>query len=540
MFKDGKHMYGLDDNARKDYLKLVQQEAEYRIKAAKATKDATDKQVDAIDKMADAEVAWAEKLGLMSKMDVIKYNYQKNERNYANNRPILEAKLASTIDPSKGTAEDMLEAYKNLIYAKSALEAEFYATRVMYLSLNVDATSKTLGELMSMETAYQKRRQELEKEAYEYKARYTIGFIDSVANNFQTNLEAMLNGTKSFGEGIRDIFKGIINDIIKMFTEDLAKKLKGWLAKALHLTDNEHSVGLNPGAILGGGKKGKSGGFDLMGWATGGGLSLLSGGKKGGKGGGVDFGIPSIVDALMPRNTMQIMQKRMNQMGNMMRTSWNNSLSQLNGVATTGFQNIGTTMQASTDAMGMTWENYTNQKVITNEVGDNAIIAQNQTTAATVQATTATMMSWLMLVLGLFALFGGSKKSKTKKSTSSENLGRAPESYYMTPMPVLQSTNYSVPSMDIGGNIEKDMLIFAHKNEMVLTPEQADVIRNTARSGGTSLGNNGAGATVKSNIQVSTVDSKGFDRVLRDYNRDLSKQVKKGIRNGYLTAKGIL
>jgi hypothetical protein len=145
-----------------------------------------------------------------------------------------------------------------------------------------------------------------------------------------------------------------------------------------------------------------------------------------------------------------------------------------------------------------------------------------------------------MLVLGLFALFGGSKKSKTTNTTSSTNLGRAPETYYMTPTPVLQSTNYSVPSMDIGGNIEQDMLIFAHKNEMVLTPEQADVIRNTAKSGGSVGGGSGANATVKSNISVSTVDSRGFDRVLRDYNRDLSRQVKKGIRNGYLTSKGLL
>ena len=546
MFEDiigvgkGNNPFKMLEEAQKDYQKVLLEAAKEEAKRQEAIKSATDKQVAAIDKMADAEVAFAEKLGLMSKKDVIDYNYRKNERNYATNKPLLDAKLGATVDISKGSYDDMLEAYRGLIYSQNALEAEHFAQKVMYLSRDVEATKKALDEEMKLEESYQQRRQELEREAYEYKARYTIGFIDSVANNFQTNLEAMLNGTKSFGEGIRDIFKGIINDIIKMFTEDLAKKLKGWLAKALHLTDNEHSVGLNPSAILGGGKKGKSGGFDLMGWATGGGLSLLSGGKKGGKGGGVDFGIPSIVDSLMPRGTPQIMLKRMTQMGNMMRTSWNNSLSQLNGVATTGFGNISNTMQVSTDAMGMTWENYTNQKVITNEVGDNAIVAQNQTTAATVQATTATMMSWLMLVLGLFALFGGSRKSKTSKSTSSENLGRAPESYYMTPMPVLQSTNYNVPSMDIGGNIERDMLIFAHKNEMVLTPEQADVIRNTARSGGVGLGNGGAGATVKSNIQVSTVDSKGFDRVLRDYNRDLSKQVKKGIRNGYLTAKGIL
>jgi hypothetical protein len=50
----------------------------------------------------------------------------------------------------------------------------------------------------------------------------------------------------------------------------------------------------------------------------------------------------------------------------------------------------------------------------------------------------------------------------------------------------------------------------------------------------------GSNANIKSNIQVSTVDSRGFERVLKDYNRQLSKNVKKGIRNGYLTAKGLV
>jgi hypothetical protein len=110
----------------------------------------------------------------------------------------------------------------------------------------------------------------------------------------------------------------------------------------------------------------------------------------------------------------------------------------------------------------------------------------------------------------------------------------------MTPTPVMQSTTFNVPSFDIGGNIEQDMFAMVHKGEMVLTPEQADVIRNTARNSN-SMGNSGnANANVKSNITVSTVDSRGFDRVLRNYNRDLSKQVKKGIRNGYLTAKGLV
>jgi hypothetical protein len=474
----------------------------------------------------------------MSKSDVRDYYNRKNERNYATQKPILDAKLASTVALDRGTADDMMAAYQGLIYAKDRAEAEWYAKKLMWLSRDIDATKKALDEEMKLEEAYQNKKQELEREAYEYKARYTIGFVDSVTNNFQSNLEAMLNGTKSFGDGIRDMFKGIINDIIKMFTEDLSKRLKGWLAKALHLTGDEKPLGANPdgyfGSIFGSGTKKKQGtGLDF------GSLFFGFAGKGNGSKGGV-FGNFSILDSLIPKNTMKMVQKQMGQIGNVMKSSLTGTYSALTSISQSGLQNINNNIQTSTSAMGMTWESYKNAQVTTNEVGDNAIVAQNQTTAATVQATTATMMSWLMLVLGLFALFGGSKKSKTTNTTSSTNLGRAPETYYMTPTPVLQSTNYSVPSMDIGGNIEQDMLIFAHKNEMVLTPEQADVIRNTAKSGGSVGGGSGANATVKSNISVSTVDSRGFDRVLRDYNRDLSRQVKKGIRNGYLTSKGLL
>ena len=193
-----------------------------------------------------------------------------------------------------------------------------------------------------------------------------------------------------------------------------------------------------------------------------------------------------------------------------------------------------------TQIMGQTYSGYKAVQVATEQMGNTAIVASSQSTAATVQATTAQMMGWIMAVLALFSLFGGGGGSSTETSTSSVNLGRSPDSYYMTPTPVMQSTTFNVPSFDIGGNIEQDMFAMVHKGEMVLTPEQANVIRETARNSG-SMGNGGnANANVKSNITVSTVDSRGFDRVLRNYNRDLSKQVKKGIRNGYLTAKGLV
>jgi hypothetical protein len=212
----------------------------------------------------------------------------------------------------------------------------------------------------------------------------------------------------------------------------------------------------------------------------------------------------------------------------------------MTNISQQGMYTISAGVQSGTQMMGATWTTFKNTQVATDQMGNMAIIGQSQATAATVQATTAQMMGWIMAVLALFSLFGGGGGSSTETSTSSVNLGRSPDSYYMTPTPVMQSTTFNVPSFDIGGNIEQDMFAMVHKGEMVLTPEQANVIRETARNSGSMGNGSNANANVKSNITVSTVDSRGFDRVLRNYNRDLSKQVKKGIRNGYLTAKGLV
>jgi hypothetical protein len=337
----------------------------------------------------------------------------------------------------------------------------------------------------------------------------------------------------------------------------LANKVKGWLSKLLHPTGEELPLGANPSGYLGGGKKktdtsimgsgdfgslilGSYGDLGLFGRTQGIGL-----GDKKGKGNGGSsglFGGFSVLDNLIPKNTMQEVKQRMNQIGSTMQNTISTSWTAVNAATQQGTATMQATTSASTAAMGAEWGAYKTEQVATEQAGDAAIVAESETTAATVQATTATMMTWIMAVLALFSLFGGfggGGSSETKK-TSSVNLGRSPDSYYMTPTPVMQSTTFNVPSFDIGGNIEKDMFAMVHKNEMVLTPEQADVIRNTARNGGSLGGGNSSNANIKSNIQVSTVDSRGFERVLRNYNRDLSKNVKKGIRNGYLTARGLV
>jgi hypothetical protein len=223
----------------------------------------------------------------------------------------------------------------------------------------------------------------------------------------------------------------------------------------------------------------------------------------------------------------------------MLRNQAQMTINGISNISQAGMQTISAGVQTGALTISGSWGTMEATRVATTQAGGAAIVAQNQATAATVQATTAQMIGWIMAVLALFSLFGGGGGSSTETSTSSVNLGRAPDSYYMTPSAVMQSTTFQVPSFDVGGNIEEDMFAMVHKGEMVLTPEQAEVIRSSARTGG-SMGNGSANANVKSSINVTTVSSRGFEQVLRDYNRDLSKNVKKGIRNGYLNAKGLV
>jgi hypothetical protein len=427
---------------------------------------------------------------------------------------------------------------------------------MFYLSRDVDATEKALSEMYKLEQSYHEKRVKLEQEAFLEKDKYTLKFIDSMTNAIQSGLEGILTRTKSFGEAFRDIFKSVVNDIIKMFTEDLAQSIKKWLSNLLHpqkKTGNPAGVygdidgglgGIKPYLNMGGGsiggKKSKGGmgggAFDLIGWAQNS-LSSLGGGLGMGTGKGKGN---VLVNALGLNNFASSVKSAVQPGLLMLRNQAQMTINGISNISQTGMQTISAGVQTGALTISGSWGTMEATRVATTQAGGAAIVAQNQATAATVQATTAQMIGWIMAVLALFSLFGGGGGSSTETSTSSVNLGRAPDSYYMTPTPVMQSTTFNVPSFDIGGNIEQDMFAMVHKGEMVLTPEQADVIRNTARTNSNGSMGGGANANIKSNVTVSTVDSRGFERVLNDYNRQLSKNVKKGIRNGYLTAKGLM
>jgi hypothetical protein len=542
----GKNLINASESASKDYRKHITAVMEEESKRQEQAQKAADMQTKAVEKMADAEISFAEKLGLLNKADVRKYEWEKNESNYAKNKPILDAKLGAMVNTDRGTADDMLAAYEGLINAKSEADAKYYADKIFYLARDVNATAKALQEELKLEEQYRNKQRELNQEAFLDKSRYAIAFIDSLSNAIGSGLEGILNRTKSFADAFRDIFKSVTQDIIKMFSNEFAARIKKWLTQTMFptkQTGNKAGVREDVIGLFGGGKtagaKAVSGGgetYDLMGWAKGS-LSSLGGGTGKGKG----VGQNPLVKALGGYSFASEMRKAVQPGMIALRNTTQMTINGMSNITQQGMQTISGGIQQGTQAMTMTWQGMEVSKQMATEMGNAGIVASSQATAATVQATTAQMMGWIMAVLALFSLFGGGGGSSTTETHDSVNLGRSPDSYYMTPSPVLQSTTFNVPSFDIGGNIEQDMFAMVHKNEMVLTPEQANVIRETAKNGG-SLGGSmsGSNANIKSNIQVSTVDSRGFERVLRDYNRDLSKSVKKGIRNGYLTAKGLM
>ena len=494
----------------------------------KALHTAREKGIKAIDTMAEKELEFAKSLGLVDEQDIRKYQMQKNEKEHNRNMPYLEAELMKTA--LAGAEEEMLSAYRAYKMAQTEEDIEYYTRYIFSLSNGVEATRQALDAMLQEDERYYQKKYELETEDFKRANRFAIDMKEAFVSSFEDALNGIMNRTMSFGDAIKSIFKAIFQSIAKRISKDIAEAFDKMLSKAMFKGKDNDNVG---GALLGhlgigGGKK-----TTVKGQTGGMGTSLL--GNLGGM-----FNIGGMGGKGMKGTPFAPLTKGLD--------SFKTSLANVRATWTNTMGSFATTASATASTMN----NFVTEGVNTFVAGENTKRVASGTTAAVVEADGAAaqtsvsanisaMMTQLLAALAIMlvmsALFGGGGSSEST-STSEVNLGRAPDSYYMTPTPVLQSTTFNVPSFDIGGNIEEDMFAMVHKGEMVLTPEQAQVIRDTATTGGTVGG--GANATVKSNINVSTVDSRGFDRVLRDYNRTLSRQVKKGIRSGYLSAKGLV
>ncbi len=507
----------------KAMAKLYEAELQQQTALEKAVRNAREEGIKSLETMTDKELEFAKSLGLVNDSDIRKYKYARNEREYSRNMPYLENELMKTAQA--GMEEEMLAAYHAFKMAQTEEDVEYSARYIMSLSGDVNATKAAIDAMMKEYDRYHQEKYRIETENYKESNKYAIALKDSFVSSYEDSLNGILERTMSFGDALRNIFKSIAKSLIHTWTHDLAERLNKILSRALHREKTTDNVG---GALighLGGSTKvsGKSNGGLLGGLMPSMNLGGLFGGSK---------------KALNPMASLTTgLDKFKTSLANVKGT-WTNTMG---AFSTTATATSGAINNLVTE--GVT--NFTtaeNAKRAASATTSAAVIADGEvaqtSVAANIEAMMVQMLAALAVMLILSSLFGGGGSS-TSESTSEVNLGRAPQSYYMTPTPVMQSTTFNVPSFDIGGNIEQDMFAMVHKGEMVLTPEQADVIRNTASNGGGAVGG-GANATVKSNISVNTVDSRGFDRVLKNYNRTLSKQVKNGIRNGFLNAKGLV
>lgn len=209
-------------------------------------------------------------------------------------------------------------------------------------------------------------------------------------------------------------------------------------------------------------------------------------------------------------------------------------------------QTLSNNLKTSTSDVTTKFIASTTQRATADATMNQQMQASSTQTKTTALANIGLMMTQMLEAMAIMyvlsSLFGGGGSSSST-STSTVSLGRNPASYYSTPSTIQQKT--TVPSFDIGAySIPDDMLAMVHKDEMVIPAGLSDNIRSL---GSNNASNNQAKATgapsralnMTSSMNVSTIDSKGFKRVLDNYKRDLATSVKTSVRNGYLSPSTI-
>ena len=141
---------------------------------------------------------------------------------------------------SRSDADALLaEELKTYIdYARSEVnEAQLTATQRLQIEKNLLESQQKLWELAgrSLKTSLQEAARQYKQETTNYAdlAKSTFdSTMSSINSAWTNNLEAMATGTKSFSNGIKDIFKDMTNAIIKMmiqltFQQYVMPKLQG-------------------------------------------------------------------------------------------------------------------------------------------------------------------------------------------------------------------------------------------------------------------------------------------------------------------------
>lgn len=453
---------------------------------------ASQKHISALTAMTEKEMDWANKHNLVSDRQMLDYQINKNETNYANNSGLMETELSKTA--KAGQEQAIVDSFHKMMQAVTEEEAKAEAEHLMTLSADTDATIKAVNKMQDAYEKYYQTREELAEKYEDSIRRYWFAGVSSLQSGLESAMDGILNKTKSFAQAFRDIFSSVWKALVSQFSKDFASRIMQGL-NPIKLNNNQGNTVPASGsynAVAGVGTN----------WLMG---SLLGGGTKGSTQGTASLYNPITQFSSQIFNTMNITK---NAVASSMQAISSTSLNTIDGIKNSF-------LQAEVE------------KRTASKITGNTVTKDSETTKTSVLANISTMVTQMLAAMAIMwalsAIFGGG--SSTETSTSSVNLGRSPTSYYSTPSTISQ---VQVPSFDTGAlQIPQDMLAMVHQNEMVIPASLADNIRSM---GNQSTTNTGGKVVVNNSVNANAIDGRGIKEMLHTNNRTLAKSVKEAYR----------
>ena len=464
---------------------------------------ASQKHISALTSMTEKEMEWANKHNLVSDRQLLDYQINKNETNYAKNSGLMETELSKTANA--GQEQAIVDAFHKMMQATTEEETKAQATHLMTLSKDTDATIKAIDKMQSAYEKYYQTREELAEKYEDSIRRYWFAGVSGLQSGLESAMDGILNKTKSFAQAFREIFTSVWKALVSQFSKEFASKITEKINPG---KKNENPLGSVPWLGSYNAVKGMAqGGLGTIGtnWLMSG---LLGGGSKTGA---TANGALSITRPLTQFSS-QIF----------------NTMNMTKNAVTSSMQAISSTSLNSIDGIRTAFLQGEVEKRAANSATQTAVTTSSEVTKTSVLANIGTMMTQMLAAMAIMfvlsSIFGGGGSSE-ETSTSSVNLGRNPTSYYSTPSTIPQ---VQVPSFDTGAlQIPQDMLAMVHQNEMVIPADLADNIRSMGTTSNTSTGGK---VVVHNNVNASAIDGRGIKEMLHSNNRTLAKSVKEAYR----------
>lgn len=184
-----------------------------------------------MQELINKQIEFNEKMGLISKPEMIAYKNQQNESTFAQKNSSNEEAVVKTAQSGQEGA--MLDAYRQYTQAKT--EAERKAAEDIMLSYTKQDT-KLLEILDRSEEDYKKyttTKEDLEQQAFEYINRYQISFKNAYVESVESALEATFNRTRTWAENMRNIFKSLWGALAKQLSTDIVTPWSQSMSKIL-------------------------------------------------------------------------------------------------------------------------------------------------------------------------------------------------------------------------------------------------------------------------------------------------------------------